>query len=261
MACVASEKDKNKFCAPKNWNPKVGCFTKESWLIRFVLVQVKTSCWSHLCCPTPKFEGIVFQLCGKACTCIASSKTRHKAEFARHVDPTRQRNPSSSFCGCLTNPLRQLLYVRSVISTSTTPNFNIWDFLGCLSPSRSTPPKITSHLNLRPLKRRFLLHLQSWKYENHALLNSVHICRCQHYQLFNCRDFEGFFTSFSTKGPSALPGLAETPWSRPVEHPPNPNGMPPLRFAASLCCPFETVICSTLTLWLTRPQSCKRAVL
>lgn len=26
-------------------------------------------------------------------------------------------------------------------------------------------------------------------YENHAWLNSVHICRCQHYQLFNCRDF------------------------------------------------------------------------
>lgn len=151
MACAASDK-KEKFCAPKNSNPKVGCFTKESWLIRFVLVQVETSCWSHLCCPTPEFEGIVFQLCGKACTCIASSKTRHKEEVARYVDPTRQRNPSSSFYGCLTNPLRQLLYVRSVISTSNTPSFNTWDFLSCLSPSRSTPPKITSHLNLDPWK-------------------------------------------------------------------------------------------------------------
>ena len=160
MACAASDK-KEKFCAPKNWNPKVGCFTKESWLIR--LVRVKTSCWSHLCCPTPKFEGIVLQLCGKACTCIASTKTHHKAEFACYVDPTRQRNPSSSFYGCLTNPLRQLLYVRSVISTSNTPNFNIWEFLSCLSPSRSTPPKITSHLNLDP-----------WKGD------SYFIYRCQH---------------------------------------------------------------------------------
>lgn len=93
----------------------------------------------------------------------------------------------------------------------------------------------------RPLKRRFLLHLQ--------------VSALTGFQL------QGFFPSFSTKGPSTLLSLAETPWSRPVEHPPNPNGMPPLRFAASLGCPFETVICSTLTLWLTRPQSCKRAVL